>query len=241
MRYGILSDIHSNLEALSIVADALKKEGIDRYLCIGDIVGYASNPFECIQIVKGLGALVVAGNHDWAVAGRLDLGYFTSNAKEALQWTSNALAPQEKEFLSSLKLVHSEENFSLVHGTLDVPQEFYYLNNFDEAERTFFVLEKQLCFVGHTHRPGVFVEAEENLFYKPLAKLQLEDKKRYIINVGSVGQPRDGDNRACCVIYDSEDKTVEQKRIAYNFSAAQEKIMKVGLPEFLAQRLSEGR
>ncbi|OGX31288.1 MAG: hypothetical protein A3G37_02360 [Omnitrophica WOR_2 bacterium RIFCSPLOWO2_12_FULL_46_30] len=241
MRYGIFSDIHSNLEAFKAVIDAYQTEDIDRYLCIGDIVGYATDVKDCIELVKDLKAGIVAGNHDWAACGRLDFGYFNPNAKKALVWTSEILSQTESDFLRILPLVHSEENFVLVHGTLNAPQEFYYLNNYDEADRTFALLEKQLCFVGHTHRPGVFLEAEENLFYKPLAKLKLENKKRYIINVGSVGQPRDRDNRACCVIYDSEGKTVELKRLAYNFSATQEKIMKVGLPEFLAVRLGEGR
>lgn len=241
MRYGIFSDVHSNLEALNAVLAAYKQERIDRYLCIGDIVGYATDAHDCIQIARVLKPELVAGNHDWGAGGKFDLEYFNPNAKEALVWTSKILSREELDFLSSLPLVHSGENFVLAHGTLDAPQEFYYLNNYYEADRTFAILEKQICFVGHTHRPGVFVEAGENLFYKPLSLLQLEAQKRYIINVGSVGQPRDGDNRACFVIYDNEARTVELKRIAYDFSATQEKILKAGLPEFLASRLADGR
>jgi diadenosine tetraphosphatase ApaH/serine/threonine PP2A family protein phosphatase len=241
MRYGIFSDVHSNLEALSAVISAYKHERIDRYLCIGDIVGYATDCHDCIRLVKDLKARIVAGNHDWGASGQLDLEYFNPSAKEALVWTAKVLSQAESDFLRGLPLAHSEENFILVHATLDSPQEFYYLNNYDEAERTFALLDRQICFVGHTHRPGVFVETQENLFYKPLGKLQLEDKKRYIINVGSVGQPRDADTRAAYVIYDTEAKTVQLERISYNFKITQEKIFQAGLPEFLAARLGEGK
>lgn len=241
MRYGIFSDVHSNFEAISAVLAAYQQERIERYLCIGDIVGYATDAHDCIRLIRDLKAQIVAGNHDWGASGKFDLEYFNPNAKETLVWTRKILSPEESDFLSGLPLAHSEENFTLVHGTLDSPEKFYYLNNYDEADRTFTVLEKQICFVGHTHRQGVFVEAENNLFYKSLTRLELEDRKRYIINVGSVGQPRDGDSRACFVIYDSEAKTVELKRLEYNFNVTQNKILKAGLPDFLARRLGEGR
>ena len=241
MRYGIFSDVHSNLEALNVVIEAYQREDIGRYLCVGDIVGYATNPLECIQAVKSLNAVIVAGNHDWGSSGRLDLAYFAPIAKEALLWTQSNLSKVEVDFLSGLSLVYQEENFVLVHGTLDSPQEFYYLNGHKEAFETFAVLKKQICFVGHTHRPGVFVELEDNLFYKALGTLQLEEDKRYVINVGSVGQPRDGDPRAAYVIYDTGKKTIELKRIAYDFTVTQKKILNAGLPDFLAGRLAEGR
>lgn len=241
MRYGIFSDIHSNLEAFSAAIEAYKNERIERYLCIGDIVGYAANPSECIDKVRELKAVIVAGNHDWGACGRLDLEYFNPTAKEALKWTMGFLSKAESDFLSSLPLAYSEENFILAHGTLDSPEEFYYLDSMDEADRTFSILDKQVCFVGHTHRPGVFIERDNELFYKGLSSLQVEDNKRYIINVGSVGQPRDGDFRASFVIYDTAAKNVELKRIDYDFTAAQKKILRAGLPEFLARRLSEGR
>ena len=241
MRYGIFSDIHSNLEAFSVVLDSLKEERIERYLCIGDILGYASDPSECIQMVKASSAVVIAGNHDYGACGELDLEYFVPYAKEALQWTQGILSKGELDFLGSLPLLYSEENFILAHGTLDRPQEFCYLNNLKQADKTFSVLEKQLCFVGHTHRPGVFVERDSEIFYKNLSRLELEDNKRYIVNVGSVGQPRDGDTRACFAVYDTEAKTIELRRVEYNFSLTQEKILRAGLPESLAWRLAEGK
>lgn len=241
MRYGIFSDIHSNLEAFKAVIDAYQTEHIDRYLCIGDIVGYAANPLECIQLIKGLNAGIVAGNHDWGSSGKFDLDYFNPSAKEALVWTGGVLSKDEKDFLCSLPLTYEEENFVLAHGSLDSPQEFYYLNNHEAAFAAFRVLKKQVCFIGHTHRPGVFVESDDNLFYKALGILGLEGRKRYIVNVGSVGQPRDRDPRAAYAIYDTKAKSVELKRIAYDFKITQEKILRAGLPEFLAVRLGEGR
>ena len=265
MRYGIFSDVHSNLEALRAVIDAYQREHIDRYLCIGDIVGYAANPLECIQLIKGLNAGIVAGNHDWGSGGKFDLEYFNPSAKEALVWTSGILSGSDKDFLCGLPLTHEEENFVLAHGSLDRPQEFRYLNNHEAAFADFAVLKKQICFIGHTHRPGVFVELEDNLFYgvgkyktflttenrlKVIAQrfsckasgiLQLEGRKRYIVNVGSVGQPRDRDPRAAYVIYDTDQKAVELKRITYDISAVQEKILNAGLPDFFASRLAEGK
>lgn len=241
MRYGIFSDIHSNLEAFRAVIDAYQREHIDRYLCIGDIVGYAANPLECVQLIKGLDAGIVAGNHDWGSSGKFDLEYFTLSAREALVWTSSILGRAEKDFLCSLPLMHEEENFVLAHGSLDNPQEFHYLNNHEAAFADFTVLKKQICFIGHTHRPGVFVELDDNLFYKALGTLEIEGRKRYIVNVGSVGQPRDRDPRAAYVVYDTDQKAVELKRIAYDISAVQEKILNAGLPDFFASRLAQGK
>ena len=241
MRYGIFSDIHSNVEALDAALEVYKKEGIERYLCLGDIVSYGPDPSQCIQIVRELKAKVIAGNHEWGVCAKSKLEDFTDIAQEALIWTKDALKEQELDFLGALPLVYEEENFILVHGSLDSPADFYYLNDMKDADRSLAALKKQVCFVGHTHRPGVFVERDEDLFFKPLKVLELEDNKRYIVNVGSIGQPRDRDCRACVVIYDTDTRTIELKRVEYDFRRTQEKILKSGLPESLAWRLAEGR
>lgn len=241
MRYGIFSDIHSNLEALDAALEVYKKEGIERYLCLGDIVSYGPDPSRCIQIVRELKAKVIAGNHEWGVCAKSKLEDFTDVAQEALVWTKKALKEEERDFLDGLPLTYEEENFILVHASPDSPADFYYLNNIEEADVSFAALKKQVCFVGHTHRPGVFVERDEELFFKPLKVLELEDNKRYIVNVGSIGQPRDRDCRACAVIYDTGAKTIELKRVEYDFRPTQEKILKSGLPESLAWRLAEGK
>ena len=127
MKYGIISDVHSNLEALEAVLKVFSQEGVNRYICPGDIVGYGANPKECIEIIKGLNPIIIAGNHDWGCVERVSLEYFNQSAKEAILWTQGVLSEEEKGFLSSLELVHEEESFTVVHGTLYEPEKFHYI------------------------------------------------------------------------------------------------------------------
>lgn len=239
MRYAIFSDVHANLEAFQAVLSAYQKENIDYYFCLGDIVGYGTDYSECIRLIKELKAVSIAGNHEWGVCGKLPLESFTPLAKEAVVWTSKRLNPGELVFLGSLPLVYSLEDFVLVHSSLETPEEFYYLNNYDEAYNTFNLLKKSACFIGHTHKPGIFVEENSLLSFRKAGTLQFEENKRYIINVGSVGQSRDGDWRASFAVYDSSSKIVEIKRIGYDVETAQKKILASGLSEELALRLSQ--
>jgi len=160
MRYGIFSDVHSNLEALDAVLEAYKKERIDRYLCVGDIVGYAANPRECIEKAKMLAMITVAGNHDWASVNLFSTDYFNPLAKEAIIWTQRNLDDQGRYFLGGLKLIYKNEDLTMVHGTLDKPQDFNYMSDGYTAAKTFGLLENNICFVGHTHMPGIFIESE---------------------------------------------------------------------------------
>ena len=238
MRYAIFSDVHSNLEAFQAVRLAYQNENIDHYLCLGDIVGYGTDYSQCIRLIKELKAVTVAGNHEWGVCGKLPLESFTPLAKEAVAWTAKRLNPEELSFLGSLPLTHSLEDFVLAHSSLETPEEFYYLNNYDQAYNTFNLLRKTACFIGHTHKPGIFVQENALLSFCKAGTLRLEENKRYIINAGSVGQSRDGDWRASFAVYDSSSKTVEIKRIAYDVKTTQKKILACGLTEELALRLS---
>ena len=242
MRYGIFADIHSNLEALEAVLGAYKQASIDKYLCVGDIVGYAANPKECIEIVKSSANVSVAGNHDWASAGLISLDYFNPLAAKAVIWTQDKLEEKERYFLKSLKLTFSNDDLILVHGTLDEPDNFRYLTKAQSAATTFNLLNIPVCFVGHTHAPAIFIQDKDRRIYGlSSGKIKLEKDKKYIVNVGSVGQPRDGSPLASYCIYDTNSKTVWIKRIDYNFKSAQEKIIAAGLPGFLAERLALGR
>lgn len=245
MRYAIFSDIHANLEAFQAVIHSYQQENIDVYLCLGDIVGYGVDYAQCIRRLKELKAIAIAGNHEWGVCGKSALENFTTLTQAAVVWTSQRLKPEESGFLGSLPLVYNAEDFVLVHSSLETPEKFYYLNNYDEAANTFHLLKKSLCFVGHTHKPGVYIEGGDKIMFSSCANLprdiRLEADKRYIINVGSVGQPRDRDNRASFAIYDSQDKLVQIKRVDYDLESAQRKILEAGLPEELALRLAEGR
>jgi predicted phosphodiesterase len=242
MRWGIFSDIHSNLEALEAVIKAYKSEGVDIYLCLGDIVGYGANPVECIQETRDIARITIAGNHDWAVAGLFSLEYFNAWARQAVLWTQERIDLANRNFLASLRIVSEFEDSTLVHGSLDKPEEFNYVTDFSEASRTFALMRKSICFLGHTHSGGVFIQdRDRSIDYQKEVGFKLKSGYRYIVNVGSVGQPRDGDNRASFCIYDTQRKEVLIKRVSYDIKSAKAKILTSGLPQFLAARLSVGR
>lgn len=241
MRYAIFSDIHSNLEALNSVLDAYQKERIDRYLCVGDIVGYGANPKECIKIIQDRNIETIAGNHDWASSGKFGLDYFNRYAKEAVIWTREKIDSQDTSYLNNLDLVYKEDDFCLVHGTLLNPGDFDYMFGLKEANDSFRVMDVLVCFVGHTHRAITFIEDSGKISYTLSNIINIEPQNQYIINVGSVGQPRDRDRRACFCIYDSKENVVEIKRIEYDVATAQKKILDSGLPPYLAMRLNFGQ
>jgi len=242
MRYGIFADIHANLEALDKVIAAYKNEAIDKYLCLGDIVGYATNPNECCQKVKEIASITVAGNHDWASVDLFSLNYFNRYAKEAILWTKEHLSKDNGYFLSTLKLVYQNEDLTLVHGTLNNPADFNYLIDIEAAQETFKLMQTKVCFVGHSHVPGIFVKDKNGyLGYLEDNLITLKDQNYYIINVGSVGQPRDGSPLATYCIYDTEKKEVSIKRVSYDFQTTRKKIIQAGLPAFLGNRLMIGR
>jgi len=242
MRYGIFSDVHSNLEALTQVLGQYKGEGLDCLLCAGDIVGYGANPNECLEKVRASVSSVCAGNHDWASVNLFSLDYFNSDAAYAVLWTRLILNDSEKGFLASLKLVFRNPDLAIVHGSLDNPEEFKYINNVYAAEETFRLMQDRICFIGHSHVPAVFrKDRDENIYYHKESTVYLNDSDKYIVNVGSVGQPRDGDSRACYCIYDTEKKLVQIRRIEYDAGQARKKIIYKGLPEALGDRLLTGR
>ena len=242
MRYGIFSDIHSNLEALEAVIAAYKKESIDTYLCVGDIVGYASNPNECSSSISSLAQNSVAGNHDWASLGLLPTDYFNPAAAEAVSWTRARLNESSISLLKALPLVYKNEDLTLVHGTVKEPREFDYLTECSISEETFGLLENNICFVGHTHIPLIFIQDASGCFRRSVSfKVRVERGNKYIVNVGSVGQPRDGNPQAAYCIYDTESRDVTVKRAEYDAGSARNKIISSGLPPFLGERLLAGR
>ncbi len=242
MRYGIFSDIHSNLEALDAVIKAYKKEKIDKYLCIGDVVGYASNPRECVRIIKALAMITIAGNHDWASVNLFSVDYFNPNALDAIFWTRHNLDDNDRNFLESLKLVYKNEDLTLFHGTLDNPGDFNYMTDSSIAEESFRLLETDICFVGHTHIAGTFIQDKsDRIHYLKSVTINISPENKYIVNVGSIGQPRDSNPKASYCIYDSDKKEVQLKRIDYDIQTARKKIIDAGLPEFLGDRLLSGR
>lgn len=240
MRYAVFSDVHANLEAFEAVLEIFKNAPIDKYLFAGDIVGYGANPRECIALLKGLNGICIAGNHDWASAGRMSTDYFNEAAREAVVWTQKQISENDRLFLAGLETVAKPDGLCLVHGTLSSPEEFEYMTDGYKAANSFSLLEGTICFVGHTHKPGVFIETDERVFYRQAQDFSLEPAKRYIVNVGSVGQPRDGDPKACFCVYDTTRERVEFRRASYDVATAQRKIREAGLPRILSDRLALG-
>jgi diadenosine tetraphosphatase ApaH/serine/threonine PP2A family protein phosphatase len=241
MRYGIFSDIHSNLEALDSVLDSCSSERIDMFFCVGDIVGYGADPASCLDRVRQLPAIPIAGNHDWAVAGVIGAENFNPDAYEAVEWTKKALDRASLTFLQELRLAYEDDPLTFVHGTLEDPAEFHYLIDEKDARTTFSRLQTRLCFVGHSHVAGIFTEEGGSVSAEPAFALKLRQGARHIVNVGSVGQPRDGDPRSAYCILDIDRGTIEIKRVAYDVEKARDKIVKAGLPGFLGDRLLYGR
>jgi len=243
LRYCVFGDVHGNLEALeAVVADA-RKHGAERFACVGDIVGYGANPAECVDRVQGLTTHIVAGNHDYATVGRTQLEYFNLFARDAIIWTRRQLSPQDKRFLKELPLTRSLDELVIAHSTLHAPDEFGYIESDFSARQSFEALEGSLAFVGHSHVPvAFFFDIEHDMvLYTKDAELELDSSTKTIVNVGSVGQPRDDDPRAGYVLYDSTRRIVTLRRVPYNVEAARRKIIAAGLPEVLGTRLVFGR
>jgi len=251
MRLAVLSDIHGNLEALTAVLDHLARRRIDRYLCLGDVVGYGADPAPCLERLQHLGALIVGGNHDVACVGKLALGWFNDAARAALVWTRDQLSVTDLDSLRGLPLTATLGPCTLVHATLRHPERFDYLMDVAQAVDTMASCGTLMCLLGHTHLAG-FIEydrRERRLLRLLTASGELgevpydddPERLRYLLNPGSVGQPRDGDPRACLAVLDTEARQVAVERVPYDVVSAQRKIRDAGLPAFLADRLAIGR
>jgi predicted phosphodiesterase len=240
MRLAIFGDIHANLEALNAMLADAQAQGVTDYVCLGDIVGYAANPHECVEIVRGLGCPVVKGNHDEQASVTEDLVGFNPLAEEAINWTRKQLTEEDKDWLRNLKMVRQVRDFTIVHATLDTPTKWGYVFNQLDAEASFTYQHTQLCFYGHTHAPRAYVR-DGSVRSQALDKLVLEPGKKYFVNVGSVGQPRDGDWHAAYCIYTPAEQRVDLRRIEYDIWSAQDKIVAAGLPQRLADRLALGK
>ncbi len=242
MRYAIFSDIHANLEACAAVLESLLAKRIERYLCAGDIVGYGADPAACIDRIREMSIPVVAGNHDWAAARIVGMDHFNPAAQEAVRWTMKVLDQARLDYLANLPLTVSTGDCLVVHSTLDRPQAFDYLTDAARAERTFEAMGSCcVCFVGHTHVPGIFIKRpRQRASISDACEIGIEPECKYIVNVGSVGQPRDADPRACFCIYDTQAGRISLFRVPYDLAQARAKILQSGLPEYLGDRLLAG-
>ena len=251
MRYAILSDIHGNLEALSTVLDALALERIDRYLCLGDVMGYGADPAACLARLEACRAVVVGGNHDLACIGKLDLDWFNEAARTALLWTRDQLNFSELDRLRRFPLTETVGPFTLVHAALRHPERFEYLVDVAQVIDTLSICRTPICLAGHTHLPCVveYDRAHRRLVRILTAPQELSsvscertlEQCRYLINPGSVGQPRDGDPRASFAVLDADSGWIDIRRVPYDIATAQRKIREAGLPPMLADRLAAGQ
>ncbi len=243
MKIGIISDIHSNSEAIDSVLKNIKD--VDEFICLGDIVGYGADPNYCIEKVKGLNCRCIGGNHDFAVAGKVNINYFNYNARAAILWTSLQLKKENLNFLLNLKnIIEFKDNVFAVHGSPENPLLEYILDK-DTASLIFSKFDFKIYFVGHSHLAGCFSFNENNnqinyMNFSNGGHIEINKNKRYIINCGSVGQPRDGNPKASYGIYDLKYGTVNIYRVSYPINLTQKKIINAGLPRSLADRLGYG-
>jgi len=241
MKFAVLSDIHGNWEALEAVLAEADRRGVEGYVCLGDIVGYGADPGPCLDRIRELPANAVLGNHDAAICGLANIKNFNDYARDAILWTKDRIDREARDYLSALPLTRTIGNIALVHSSLDSPRDWGYVISQEEAWKCFDRLEGPCCLIGHSHIPCHFRLDAEEITGGPWRRLALEDGSRYIINPGSVGQPRDGDNRSSFTLADPEEKTFELVRVPYDIAASQKKIIAAGLPKFLAARLGSGR
>jgi len=242
MRYAVLGDIHANLHALEAVLEDARSFGCTEFHILGDVVGYGAFPDECVSIVKGLPGSCVLGNHDQAAAVETSLDCFSEVAKASLQWTREHLSAEHRAWLAVLRPQRQIRRTTFVHATLDSPLGWGYVRKSVDADMSMSLQRTPLCFIGHTHVPQAFAQGigQVVLFDHPEEGVCLSGTQKYLINAGSVGQPRDGNPRAAYMIHDEEQEGLWLRRVEYDIEAAGSAIRKAGLPEKLAARLRTG-
>jgi predicted phosphodiesterase len=248
VRYGIISDIHGNIEALTESLKALQAEGVDRYICLGDVVGYGANPEECVRAVRACAEVCIVGNHDAAVAGRMDYSYYYDAARHALDWCRSKVSPETITWLKSLPYKHTADNIDFCHGSPICPEEFEYVFTKEKAKELLKYHDQLnwITFIGHSHLTRSFALSKDEAYNVKAgptatgAEFIVRKDYKYIITVGSVGQPRDYDPRSCCAVFDTETCLFKYLRSEYNIEAQMKKIIDAGLAYNFGARLLVG-
>ena len=241
--YAILGDIHANIDALQAVLADARDQGATHFVSVGDVVGYNAAPAECIHVVRDeLQCPVVRGNHDHYVSYlETNLADFHPAAAQVVEWTRGQLSAEDVEWLHGLPLQKPVMGFMLVHSTLDMPDRWGYVFDNQQAQSNFNYQFTEICFHGHTHVPIIYARAQFGVVHYEPCDFICEPGQKLFINVGSVGQPRDGDPRASYVLFDMAARRIRFRRIEYDVAAAQARIRKAGLPDRCAERLEVGR
>jgi diadenosine tetraphosphatase ApaH/serine/threonine PP2A family protein phosphatase len=244
MRIGIFSDVHANIEAMNAVVEAFKEHSVDRFYCLGDVVGYGANPNECADLVRSLASVTILGNHDAAVVGRMDYSYYYEAARHALDLHARSLTAENLEWLTGLPYRHDlvDEDVSLCHGSPVRLEEFEYIFAPEQAEECLSIYDdlNSLTLIGHSHLCKVFALGREWVEELPASTFSLEEGVKYIVSVGSVGQPRDYDNRASYTVFDTETRRFEFHRVEYDIEGAASKIFASSLERNFGHRLFIG-
>lgn len=242
MRMAVLSDVHANLEALEAVAADLDRQRVEKIMFLGDVIGYGADPNACVKLIAKLCDIRLMGNHDYVGLGLESPKYFNVMAQQSILWTQKELDQKATELMSDFTLEAEYLNYCFVHATPENPLEWNYLLTPEDAVRNFAAFAQDFCFVGHSHLPAVFcLRPDGCLTMVRETSFHAEADCRYIINVGSVGQPRDGNHEACYLIVETDAGAFTYRRVGYNLPKAQEKMKKACLPEFLISRLAGGK
>lgn len=241
MKFAILSDIHSNLEALQVVLAHAREQKCTHYVCLGDVVGYGPNPKECMEIIRGLDCPVVMGNHDEYCGSNNELTGFNPMAADGIKWTRAQINDDDKAWLRGLRYSRIVESFTIVHATLDLPERWAYVFDKLAAAASINYQRTAVCFNGHTHVPIAFVRGDKGIQGGLYSKIKIEVGRKYFINCGSIGQPRDRNPKAAYVTFDLLNNLIELHRLDYDFATTQKKIRAAGLPESLAERIALGK
>ncbi len=241
MKFLVFSDIHGNLEAIEEVLGRIDVVGPDMVVCLGDVVGYGADPGKCVELVRKHADIIISGNHDMAATGRIRTDGFNPSAREAIKWTAATLEPDHISALRTSVPMRRYEDCLFTHATPISPLDWEYVYTVAQAREIFLNFSEKFIFIGHTHIPAIIrYTREQRAVSVGKTLVEVEPECRYLINTGSVGQPRDGSNGACYTILDTSRGIIDQRRINYDFSKAQDKILKAGLPEILAARLANG-
>ncbi|MGV3664096.1 MAG: metallophosphoesterase family protein [Prosthecobacter sp.] len=240
---AIISDIHGNLPALTAVIADIERQGIEERVCLGDVVGYGAQPGECMQLLVDSGFhVILRGNHDAYVAAEADPAGLSAETLEAIRWTRARLSPEQRRWLGALPLTAQGADYEVVHASLPRPEEWDYVLEPGAAVRHFAHQRQPLCFIGHSHQPKMYVEDKGEALMVSITGLEsVWPGRKNLVNVGSVGQPRDKDENACYVVYRRAEQDVWWRRIPYDIGAAQHAILAAGLPPRFAHRLAMGR
>jgi diadenosine tetraphosphatase ApaH/serine/threonine PP2A family protein phosphatase len=243
MRIGIISDIHANLEALTQSLAALERQRPDRVVCLGDVVGYGASVNECCDLVRKTCEATLLGNHDAAVSGRMDYSFYYDAARHALDWTAARIEPEHLDWLRSLGYVHKIDGVQFSHGNPIQPESYEYVFAIEQARELLPHVADlaEVNFVGHSHLCKTFaLHPSGDVLEVVATRFGIRRGYKYVVSVGSVGQPRDCDNRACFVTYDTEERVVEFHRVAYDIEAAAQKIFDADLALNFGKRLFLG-